>query len=216
MGCGTDATRATSRNAVRRGRAVARPRLDRPTSSRSLLVGPGLLDAGVERAQEPGRGPCPGSRSGASRPCRGRRPAACRSRRRRRPTRPRPGRLPSWRGRSDTTSRRRALTGEMIAPVLAHVVPESAVVMNWMNSLTPGFVVRAAISSPPISAAVSPLPPKVGKSNQSIVSPIFEGLVRLAGGDAADEAALVVQVGRRARAERLGDAVREGLRRGPR
>ena len=48
--------------------------------------------------------------------------------------------------------------------------------MNWMNSLTPGFVVRAAISSPPISAAVSPVPPKVGKLNQSMVLPISSAL----------------------------------------
>src|SRR5919109_1051213 len=61
------------------------------------------------------------------------------------------------------------LTGEMIAPVPAHTDPESDVVMYWMNSFTPGFVVNAAMTSPPMVTDLLLL--IAGKSNQSIVSP---------------------------------------------
>src|SRR4029079_10340448 len=54
MGCGTDATRGPPGTGEART-GIARPRLEWPTSSRSFLVGPGLLDATVERAQEPGQ-----------------------------------------------------------------------------------------------------------------------------------------------------------------
>src|SRR5947207_3493296 len=42
------------------------------------------------------------------------------------------------------------LMGEMIAPVPAHTLPESAVVTYWRNSLTPGLFVNAAMTSPPM------------------------------------------------------------------
>src|SRR5207253_11352665 len=61
------------------------------------------------------------------------------------------------------------LTGEMTAPVPAQTEPESDLVMYWMNSLTPGFVVNAEITTPPMVTDLLLL--IAGKSNQSIVSP---------------------------------------------
>ena len=63
----------------------------------------------------------------------------------------------------------------MTAPVPAQTEPESAVVMYWMNSLTPGFVVNAAITSPPMVTPLLPL--MLGKSNQSIVSPTLSAVL---------------------------------------
>src|SRR5947209_12722000 len=57
------------------------------------------------------------------------------------------------------------LIGEMIAPVPAQTEPASAVVMYCMNSLTPGLVVKAAMTSPPMVTDLLLL--MLGKSNQS-------------------------------------------------
>ena len=65
-------------------------------------------------------------------------------------------------------------TGEMIAPVPAQTEPASDVVMYWMNSLTPGLVVNAAMTSPPMVTDLLLL--IAGKSNQSIVSPTLRAV----------------------------------------
>src|SRR3990172_6835399 len=109
----------------------------------------------------------------------------------------------------------------MIAPVAAQTAPASAVVMYSMNSLTPAFFVRAAMTSPPI---LTPSPPLIaGKSNQSMSVPIVRAVLTCPGAVAptkpppqyisaaggGGDAGLVVHIGSGRGAERLADAVDE-------